>query len=170
MFLLCCFDKKNKNKSKELSIFDKTNHINKNLIINKLKNIEYNDTKIFYHNFTYCKCIKVYDGDTITVATNIDHNTLLPYTCRFQIRLMGIDAPEIKGINENEKKQAIISRDKLKEKILGKIITLKIIEKPEKFGRILAYVYFNDENINQWMLNNNLAIEYYGKTKIKPDL
>lgn len=141
--------------------------ISKELVIEQLKNIEYKDTKIFYNNIIYCKCVKVYDGDTITIATMVNHNTILPNVYRFSIRLNGIDAPEIKSDTINEKKYAINSRDMLSNKILGKIIRLEIIEKPEKWGRILANVFLDDENICQWLLDNKLAIPYFGKTKIK---
>jgi endonuclease YncB( thermonuclease family) len=129
-----------------------------------LAHIEYRNTQPFYHTFTYCKCVKVYDGDTITVATQF-HTTLPPY--RFSVRLMGIDAPELKGGGANEHNYAIISRQQLSDKILGKIIRLDIVQTPEKWGRILAYVYLNNENINQWMLDQKLAIPYNGKTKTK---
>ena len=70
-----------------------------------LQNVEYKDTAPFYHNITYCKCVKVYDGDTITICTNDRF--------RFSVRLMGIDAPEIKGGGDNEKQLAIVARDEL---------------------------------------------------------
>ena len=108
----------------------------------------------------------MYDGDTITVATMINNAKNLPVAYKFSVRLMGIDAPEIKGDSINEKKIAIESRDKLRDKILNKIIRLEIIETPEKWGRILAKVFLDDEDICQWMIDNQLAIPYFGKTKI----
>ena len=139
----------------------------KQLVTDQLQNIEYKDTKPFYHNFTYCKCIKVYDGDTITVCTQINHNTVLPQVYRVSVRLFGIDAPEIKGGGATEKAFALKTRDQLREKILGKIVRLEILEEPEKWGRILARVYLDDEDICQWLLDNNLAVSYFGKTKVK---
>jgi endonuclease YncB( thermonuclease family) len=97
----------------------------------------------------------------------INHNKILPIPYRFSVRIMGIDAPEIKGETLNEKICAIKSREELSNKILGKIIRLEIIQKPEKWGRILANVFLDDENIGEWMINNNLAIPYSGKTKVK---
>ena len=39
----------------------------------------------------------------------------------------------------------------------------------EKYGRLLADVYIDGENMNQWMLNNNYAVKYDGGTKSKPE-
>ena len=134
----------------------------------KLKDIDYKDTKTFYHKITYCKCVKVYDGDTITIATIL--STTEPYLVnRFSVRIMGIDAPEIKGGSDNEKALAVISREALRKKILGKMIRLEIIEEPEKWGRILAKVYLDDEDICKYMLDNNYAVPYSGGTKNKPN-
>jgi endonuclease YncB( thermonuclease family) len=38
----------------------------------------------------------------------------------------------------------------------------------EKYGRILADVYLDDLHVNQWMLDNGLAVEYDGGTKQRP--
>ena len=52
------------------------------------------------------KVIKVYDGDTICIATKFPYNNELKESniiYRFHIRLLNIDTPEIKSKNENEK-------------------------------------------------------------------
>ena len=110
------------------------------------------------------KVIKVYDGDSITIAAKPYENYPI---YRFSIRLSGIDTPELRTRNENEKKHAIIARDALSEKILDKIVTLKNVES-EKYGRVLADVYLGDENINEWLINQNFAVKYDGGTKEKP--
>ena len=38
----------------------------------------------------------------------------------------------------------------------------------DKYGRLLANVYFNNENISDLLLVNNLAVQYSGKTKKVP--
>lgn len=128
----------------------------------KLDTIEYGETIPFTPEITRCKVIKVYDGDTITIATFFKGNS---QCYRFSVRFRGIDSPEIKSQNPVEKLAAINSRDKLSEKILNKIVYLKDIGN-EKYGRLLADVIFNGENMNQWMLDNNLAVEYDGGKKV----
>ena len=106
--------------------------------------------------------IKVYDGDTITIAA------YMPYPdsplFRFSVRLNGIDTPEIKGHSEEEKKAAKVSRAALNEKLLHRVVTLKNVQ-TEKYGRILADVYLDELHINQWMLDNKYAVKYDGGTK-----
>tara|TARA_E500000178_G_C16993941_1_gene742207 strand:- start:1440 stop:1868 length:429 start_codon:yes stop_codon:yes gene_type:complete len=126
-----------------------------------LNTINYNDTVTFIPNIDKCKVIKVYDGDTITVATFLNNDK---QCYRFSVRLNGIDSPEIKSKNENEKKAAQLSRDKLSEQILNKIIVLKNIS-IEKYGRLLADVLYNNTNMNKWMLDNKYAISYDGGKK-----
>jgi endonuclease YncB( thermonuclease family) len=138
------------------------------MVTRQLQGVDYKSTNTYYHNFTYCKCVKVYDGDTITVATMMNHGAVLPVAYRFAVRIMGIDAPEMKGDTIAEKNLAVTARDALTAKILGKIIRLEILEQPEKWGRILANVYIDGENIAEWMLKNKFAIPYSGKTKVKP--
>ena len=70
----------------------------------------------------------------------------------------------MRGSSPNEKQHALQSRDALKEKIMDKIITLDITGL-EKYGRILATVYYKGENMNEWLLKNNYAIPYDGGTK-----
>ena len=108
------------------------------------------------------KVIKVYDGDTITVATkfSFDNDTIY----RFSVRLNGIDAAEIKGKTQTEKHIASLARDALLGLILGKMVTLKNVSF-EKYGRLLADVYLDDLCINKWMLDNNYAVVYNGGTK-----
>jgi endonuclease YncB( thermonuclease family) len=121
--------------------------------------------KIYVPTLYNITVIKVYDGDTITIAAKVSRCSSTFY--KFSVRLRGIDTPEIKGKNQDEKQAAIKARDTLSEKILHKSISLKDI-KYDKYGRLLAEVYFQGKNMNQWMLDNKLGIAYDGGTKEAP--
>jgi endonuclease YncB( thermonuclease family) len=110
-----------------------------------------------------CKCIKVYDGDTITVAF-IPNGLNNVY--KYNIRLSGIDAPEIKSKNIDDKTKAISSRDFLDEKINNKILKIKC-GKFDKYGRLLADVYLYGEtvSINDLLIQNGYGYAYNGGTK-----
>jgi endonuclease YncB( thermonuclease family) len=110
--------------------------------------------------------IKVYDGDTITVASKLPYLNSPVY--RFHVRLNGIDSPEIKGKTEDEKNAAHQAQKALENLILHKTVTLKNL-KTEKYGRILADVYLKTTYLNKWMLDNNYAVKYDGGTKYVPD-
>ena len=69
--------------------------------------IKWEDTVEFTFPITGGKVIKVYDADTITIATRLPFNDSPLY--RLSVRLNGIDAPEIKGkdVSDEEKEAAI---------------------------------------------------------------
>ena len=50
------------------------------------------------------RVIKVYDGDTITVAGYVKNN---PQLFKFSVRLHGIDCPEIKSKKSNDKSESL---------------------------------------------------------------
>jgi len=91
----------------------------------------------------------VYDGDTITIATRLPFPKSPLY--RFSVRLLGIDTPEIKTNDKNEKKIAEIARDKLSKKILNNIVELKDLG-IDKYGRVLAYVRYNGRDLSKWLI------------------
>ena len=111
------------------------------------------------------KVIKVYDGDSITIAAKLPFENSLLY--RFSVRLNGIDTPEIKGKNEDEKEAAKNARDALSKLILNKYIVLKNVDN-EKYGRILADVYLGELHINDWLVRERYAVRYDGGTKRGP--
>tara|TARA_R110000737_G_scaffold103468_1_gene136720 strand:+ start:703 stop:1029 length:327 start_codon:yes stop_codon:yes gene_type:complete len=98
---------------------------------------------------------KVYDGDTITVDFDLGFGIILR---KQKIRLLGINTPEVRGESRD---QGLISRDRLRERILGKTVTIKTSrDKKGKYGRWIGEVFIKDENINQWLLNEGLAVVY----------
>lgn len=123
--------------------------------------ITWENTIKFIIPITDGRVIKVYDGDTITIASKLVNSNQL---YRFTVRLNGIDTPEIKGKTEKEKQAAIIARDCLSNLLLNKYITLKNVN-TEKYGRILADVYLGDLHVNKWLLDNKYAVPYDGGKK-----
>jgi endonuclease YncB( thermonuclease family) len=135
----------------------------------KEEKIEWNQTIPFIPPIDKGQVIKVYDGDTMTIAARLPYNESPLY--RFSVRLLGIDSPEIKGKTTEEKEAAKKSQKALEDLILNKIVYLKD-KSHEKYGRILANIYIdvdsseNQIHVNKWMLDNKYAYEYNGKTKI----
>ena len=128
------------------------------------KNLNFKDLDHFYPEIKKGRVIKVYDGDSITIAARVPKlkNRKI---YKFNIRLNRIDTPEIRSQNPLEKELAIKIRDKLSEKIMNKMINVKIL-KTDKYGRYLAEIFYKKENINNWLLNNNYASEYNGCKKL----
>jgi len=108
---------------------------------------------------TIAKVCKVYDGDTIT--------TIFKYKGEYNkwsIRIYGIDTPEIRTSNVEEKAAGIAARDFLQDRILNKIVRLECKEF-DKYGRLLANVFFEDQNISETMIEQNMAKPYFGGKK-----
>ncbi len=133
--------------------------------MSELQHVKYEDTISFLVPVKYGKVIKVYDGDTITIASYLPIPNSQLY--RFSVRLTGIDTPEIKGKTKAEKDLAIAAKNALSELVLGKVVELRNISN-EKYGRILADVYIETIHVNEWMIENNHAVRYDGGTKERP--
>ncbi len=114
--------------------------------------------KFLENKVKLCKCVKVTDGDTIKVVTDID-NELWKIT----VRLAHINTPELHSKNPVEKEKALFIKEELKKKLLNKILSVKFGDQ-EKYGRLLGEVYLDNEYINQWLLDNNYAVKYEGST------
>jgi micrococcal nuclease len=117
--------------------------------------------------YTYkAKVISVYDGDTITVETDLGFDIKV----KQKIRLANIDTPEIRG---EERPAGLIARDALREKILDKEVVIETIkDKTGKYGRYLGIVHILEPllnenegetgyvNVNNWLVENKYAEIY----------
>lgn len=118
--------------------------------------------------YTYnCKIVKVLDGDTVQVDIDLGFDIVLSNQT---IRLSGIDTPESRTTNKEEKERGLLSKKKLTEKLpigsLQKIQTIKQDNNDDKFGRILGvFMTEDDKSLNQWMIDNNYAVSYQGENK-----
>jgi endonuclease YncB( thermonuclease family) len=129
--------------------------------------IKWEDTVEFTFPISGGIVIKVYDADTITIASKLPYNESPLY--RLSVRLNGIDSPEIKGkgVTDEEKEAAKLARDFVSKLVLNKFVRLENVQS-EKYGRILADVFIGDIHLNELLINERYAIKYDGKTKIKP--
>ena len=107
---------------------------------------------------------KVVDGDTIDVILDMGFNILFAQ----RVRLFGIDTPESRTRDKEEKKYGLLSKYFLKDALSnGKKITIKTYKGDEtgKFGRILGDVWIDGKSINQTMCDKGYAVAYYGQNK-----
>ena len=158
------------------SLFNFTRNINEKPVSEKEKepknfnedgdDITWQDTVEFTFPIQGGRVIKVYDGDTITIAAKLPFDNSPLY--RLSVRLNGIDTPEIKGKTEDEKTAAKQVKDALSNLILNKRVSIKNIQ-TEKYGRILADVYIGELHINQWLITEKYAVKYDGGTKKSPE-
>ena len=104
----------------------------------------------------YGYVIKVYDGDTITVASRMWGTYY-----RFPVRLRGIDCPEMKSPDNVIAK---IAQKKVSDLILNKKVYLTEVSM-DKYGRLLAKVSYRGVDISTFLLGQKLAVPYDGGTK-----
>ena len=151
---------------KNICLFDTKSIFDSNEWLNKLDTpIDWKDCIPFVPPIDRGVVIKVYDGDTITIASKLPYPDSPLY--RFSVRLNGIDCPEIKGKDKYEKECAQLAKEEMTNLILNKVVILKNVE-TEKYGRILADVYIGDLHLNKHLLIKRLAVFYDGGTKISP--
>lgn len=131
----------------------------------ELDDVNYEDTQPFIPPITHGKVIKVYDGDTITIAAMLPYEDSIVY--RFSVRINGIDCPEIRTKDKNEKSCAIMAKNLIMEKAMDKTVSLENVQ-TEKYGRLLADVICDGESLGELLLNARLAVKYDGGKKETP--
>ena len=111
--------------------------------------------------------VSVYDGDTFTLAV---WNQEIQKWTKWSVRVAGIDCPELRTKNTNEKIVALKAKTFVESVILKKRVQLKNVSR-EKYGRILADIHVENETqtLNQMLLERRLAVAYDGGTKRVPD-
>jgi len=109
-----------------------------------------------------CKVLRVVDGDTIDVNIDLGFNIWH----RGRVRMAGIDTPESRTRNLEEKKLGLASKARLKELLKGQKVSIQCTKEKGKFGRILADVMVGDTNINKQLISEGHAREYQGGKKI----
>jgi len=104
---------------------------------------------------------KVVDGDTVYLTADLGFYI----KALVKVRLMGIDAPPLSSKKGTEAKKFV------EEKLTGCRLVVET-RKKEKYGRYLAYIYYNPEYtkfedilrhgklINEELVNEGLAKEY----------
>ena len=104
------------------------------------------------------------DGDTIDVDIDLGFGMILS---KQRIRLYGIDTPESRTRDKEEKFYGKLAAQFLKDQCKkGSCITLRTyLDKKGKYGRILGEIFVEDVNINQLMVEQHMAVEYHGQSK-----
>lgn len=114
------------------------------------------------------KVENVVDGDTIDVLIDLGFDILF----QSRVRLAGIDTPESRTKDLAEKALGLESKEYLKKHLKdAKSVVIKTekMDSSEKYGRILGWLYINDdtESVNDKMINDGYAWGYMGDTKVK---
>ncbi len=112
--------------------------------------------------------LRVVDGDTIDADIDLGFSISLEK----RIRLAGVDTPESRTADANEKKYGLESKEWLKKRCEGAkdiLIKTELPDSTEKYGRIIGHLFINGEetSLNNQMIAEGMAWEYQGGTKVK---
>lgn len=110
-----------------------------------------------------CGVTKIVDGDT--VDCEIDLGFDIVYKSR--VRLYGIDTPESRTKDLDEKARGKLASDFLAQHILhaDKLVIQTKLDKKGKFGRVLGVIVADGVDLNQALIDNHLAVAYTGQSK-----
>ena len=100
---------------------------------------------------------RVIDGDTIDVVVDlgfrVDHRT--------RVRLFGIDTPETRTRDLEEKARGFKAKARLIELLERNQYQITLVSNEwGKYGRALATIYVDGIDINQQLILENLAVPY----------
>lgn len=101
---------------------------------------------------------RVVDGDTIDVVIDLGFSISI----KSRIRLAGVNAPETRTLDINEKSKGLDAKSWLEKELKDQEIIIKTV-KEEKYGRMLGYLYTKNHplTINERMILEGLAVKYY---------
>jgi len=111
-----------------------------------------------------CTVTRVVDGDTIDVILDLGFSVL--HKCR--VRLYGIDTPESRTKDKDEKARGKLAAKYLEDSINNGtkiILRSKLKDSKGKYGRVLGEIIVDNININQSMIEKYLAVQYTGQSK-----
>ena len=124
------------------------------------------------YNFRVTKINRVVDGDTIDVTLDLGFSL----TKKERVRIAGVDTPEKRTRNLEEKELGIDATNWLKDKIKDTLagdneltIRTELVGGVGKYGRLLGWLYVGDDvtSLNEQMISEGYAWEYDGGTKKK---
>ena len=108
-----------------------------------------------------CEVVHIVDGDTIDVDIDLGFGVWMR---KERIRLYGIDTPESRTRNLQEKALGLKAKDRLIELCVGAFKVQSLGK--GKYGRILGIPYDeNSKSICQILIEEGHAVEYWGGTK-----
>ena len=111
---------------------------------------------------------RIIDGDPVDVDINLGFGVLL---AKKRVRLYGIDTPESRTRNLEEKSRGLLSKRFLSLQCPVGSSAKLISHDIGKFGRILGELFEyntnNEVSINQVMCDEGFAVPYFGGNKDK---
>ena len=114
-----------------------------------------------------CKIVKVVDGDTVDVDIDLGFGVWMRNE---RVRLYGIDAPESRTSDKEEKKYGLASKKYVQD--LMPVDSIQVLRTMKdgvgKYGRILGVFVlpdYDNQRLDEMMIKNYHAVDYHGQSK-----
>ena len=115
----------------------------------------------------HIKITRVVDGDTVDCSIDLGFDI---HTHK-RIRLYGINAPESRTSNKEEKQRGMAAKYRLME-LIDSAEEIRLISHGKgKFGRVIGELLYNLPNESKWiniseqMIQENHAVPYFGEKR-----
>tara|TARA_Y100001963_G_scaffold143421_1_gene214288 strand:+ start:144 stop:533 length:390 start_codon:yes stop_codon:yes gene_type:complete len=115
------------------------------------------------YEYAVKQIVKVVDGDTVDIIIDLGFDL----SKKERVRLAGIDTPESRTRDLEEKKLGLEAKEFLERRLLDCVKLIVKTEKDGKYGRMLGWFYCSQININTEMVERGYAWEYDGGKKEK---
>jgi len=109
--------------------------------------------------------VRIVDGDTIRLDIDLGFDIVLRNQ---SVRLYKVDTPECRTRDLKEKAAGLLAKEVVQNLIaIGERVFIRTkLDTKGKFGRLLGTIITTDNiNINEHLIDNNYAVEYYGQSK-----
>ena len=122
------------------------------------------------YNFRVVEVVKIIDGDTADFILDLGFDLYK----KERVRVAGVDTPEKRTKNLEEKALGIDATNWLKEKLEGTLagddelsVRTELVGGTGKYGRLLGWLYIGDDSVslNEQMIEFGYALAYDGGTK-----
>ena len=114
-----------------------------------------------------CKIIRVVDGDTVDVDIDLGFGVWLH---KERVRIYGIDTPESRTRDLEEKRYGLAAKEFVKEFVRDKggsniVLRTRKYDAKGKFGRILGDIIVDNVSMSETMIKEHHAVPYHGQSK-----
>ena len=109
--------------------------------------------------------VRIVDGDTIRLDIDLGFDIILKNQ---SVRLYKVDTPECRTRDLKEKAAGLLAKEVVQDLVaVGERVFIRTkLDTKGKFGRLLGTIITADNlNINEHLIDNNYAVEYYGQSK-----
>ena len=111
-----------------------------------------------------CKIRRVVDGDPVDIDIDLGFGVWLH---KERVRIYGIDTPESRTRDKEEKKYGLMAKEFVKQFVKGDSIklTTQKYDAKGKFGRILGDIIVDNKSLSGSMIQEHHAVIYHGQSK-----